>query len=124
MVIPLLVQLDMMGSFMQERLAELGRKVPTDGLPTVLNAWNGEKLLLFTPLLRWYLQLGIVMTEVHDVIQYQPNRCFKTFIDSCVKGRINATAAGKPTEAQSFKICVNSRYIFYKCSYFNQLGST
>ena len=99
----------MVGPYMEDRLAELGRKVPEHGLETVLNAWHAEKILLFTPLLKWYMQLGIELVAVHDVIQYQPNQCFKRFIDSCVQGRISATAAGKPTQAQSFKICMNSR---------------
>ena len=102
------VTLEMMGSYMRERLATLGRKVPAEGLESIVNAWHGTKLLLFTPLLKWYLSMGLEMTAVHDVIQYQPSKCFQDFIQSCVNGRIRATKEKNDLQAQSFKICMNS----------------
>ena len=103
------VTLDMLGEFMQKRILALERKVPVNGIPTVVNAWHADKIMLFTPLLKWYLELGIEMTDVMDVVQYQEKKCFTRFISGCVKGRIEATAAGKPTAAQTFKIAMNSR---------------
>ena len=104
------IQEEMIGDYMKARLQDLGRKIPSKGLETIVNAWHGSKLLLFTPLLKWYLQLGLQITEVYDIIQYEPSKCFQNFISNCVAGRIKATEEKNDLQAQSFKICMNSSY--------------
>ena len=99
---------DMLGDFMNERMKKLGRKLPANGEEKVINAWNADRIMLFTPLLKFYLEMGIQMTEVFDIQQYSRKSCFKRFINSCVEGRTNADAANKPTAAQTFKIAMNS----------------
>ena len=79
------VTLDMMGPYMPERLAALGRKIPATGIETVVNAWHGEKMLIFTPLLKHYIEMGLEITQVYDIMQYQPSKCFKDFIQNCVQ---------------------------------------
>ena len=102
------VSVDMLGEFMQKRLKELNRKLPKNEVETVVNSWHAEKLFIYTPLLKWYLQLGLKITKVYDIVQYQKDKCFTRFISTCVQGRIDATAAGKTTAAQTFKIAMNS----------------
>ena len=46
------VTLDMQSPYMRERLAELGRKFPSKGIPCVVNAFHAEGIFLFTPLLK------------------------------------------------------------------------
>ncbi len=41
----------------------------------------GNKILLITPLLKWYLEHGLVVTKVHQVVEFSPKRCFKEFVD-------------------------------------------
>ena len=41
---------------------------------------RGKKLLLATPLLRWYIQSGLNVTHVYQSIEYEPNACFKNFV--------------------------------------------
>ena len=100
---------DMVSPFMQERLAQLDRDVPTKGKDTVINAWHADNIMLFTPMLKWLLDLGVEMTDVTDIVQYSQSTCFSRFINNCVRGRIEATDAKKPTAAQTFKIAMNSR---------------
>ena len=104
------ITMEMLSPYMMDRLEQLQRKMPSKGVQTVINSWHAEKLLVFTPLLKWYLDFGIRITKVYDIIQYQPAKYFKNFIDSCVEGRIKATLAGNQTQAQSYKICMNSSY--------------
>ena len=99
---------DMLGSYMQERLSHV-RKLPAEGVETVVNAYHCDKTLIFTPLLKWYLSLGLKIVECTDIIQYEKSRCFEKFISSCVKGRISATSSAEPVKAQTFKIAMNSR---------------
>ena len=101
---------DMLGSYMKARLDDLGRKIPKKGIETVVNSYHCEKTMFFTPMLKWLLELGLQMTGVHDIIQYEPSHCFSKFIDSCVSGRIKATSEKNDLQAQSFKICMNSSY--------------
>ena len=103
------VTTDMLGEFMQNRLKSLGRKLTNDEVVTVVNCWHAEKIYVYTPLLKWYLELGLKITKVYDVVQYQRAKCFTKFVSTCVQGRIDATAAGKSTAAQTFKIAMNSR---------------
>ena len=99
---------DMVSPFMQERLTELNRDLPKAGQSTVVNAWNAEKIMLYTPMLKWLLELGVELLDVTDIVQYSRSTCFSQFINNCVTGRIEATAAGNSTAAQTFKICMNS----------------
>ena len=35
-----------------------------------------ENILLFTPLLQWCLRIGLVMTKVHRIVEYEARACF------------------------------------------------
>ena len=48
---------------------------------------NGTEILLITPLLKWYLEHGLVVTKVYEVIQFKPIRCFKEFTDQVSRDR-------------------------------------
>ena len=39
-------------------------------------------MLLATPLLKWYLEHGLEVTKVHQVIEFTPEPCFKPFGDA------------------------------------------
>ena len=39
----------------------------------------GEKILLLTPLALWYVNQGLVITKVYQIVQYTPARCFEKF---------------------------------------------
>ena len=39
---------------------------------------------LFTPLMLFYLQLGLVCTKIHHFVQYTPRKCFNSFVQSAV----------------------------------------
>jgi len=46
---------------------------------TLLNSYFGHKMLFATPLLAWYLNHGLRVTKVYQVIQYNPTKCFEAF---------------------------------------------
>lgn len=46
---------------------------------TLLCSYFAEKSLIATPLLRWYLQHGLVVTDIHQTIQYTPKHAFQNF---------------------------------------------
>ena len=47
----------------------------------LIGSMFGEKILIITPLLKWYLQEGLIVTKIYQLIQFNPKRCFKTFAD-------------------------------------------
>ena len=54
---------------------------------SLLENMKGEKILLATPLLKWYLEHGLEVTKVHQVIEFTPEPCFKLFGDAVSDAR-------------------------------------
>ena len=48
---------------------------------SLIDSYYGEKILLATPLLQWYLEHGLVVTKIYQVVQYWPEDCFKKFCE-------------------------------------------
>ena len=48
---------------------------------SLIGSMFGEKILLITPLLKWYMEHGLVVTCVYQVIQFNPKDCFRAFGD-------------------------------------------
>lgn len=46
---------------------------------SLIGSYCGEKILLATPLIKWYLEHGLKVTRIYQVIQYTPVPCFKPF---------------------------------------------
>ena len=46
-----------------------------------------QKLLLFSPLVKWYIEEGLVITRVHEVIEYSKQKCFSKFVDFVSEAR-------------------------------------
>ena len=40
---------------------------------------RARRILLATPLLKWYLEHGLVVSRVHQVVEFTPNPCFAGF---------------------------------------------
>ena len=90
----------MLSDYQKKRVKTCGRSL---SVTTVVNGWHAQNILLFTPYLKFLLDLGIELVEVTQVIQYTPSKCFDQFIDTCVQGRIAATGHSK-TKADTFKV--------------------
>ena len=53
----------------------------------LIGSMFGEKQLFITPLLQFYLKLGLVVTTIHEVIEFSPRKCFDGFADSVTNDR-------------------------------------
>ena len=63
------------GEHMQRYVEEMGMgKTPR---VLLVGGMSAQEILIATPLLRWYLQQGIVVTKIHQVVECQQKRCFK-----------------------------------------------
>ena len=47
----------------------------------LVGSFHGDKILLATALLRWYLEHGLEVTRVYHVVEYTPSLCFRWFSD-------------------------------------------
>ena len=79
------VQFDDIGEHMQQhiidhKLSQHPRKLLVGGL-------RAKKMLISTPLLRYYLQLGMEVTNIYQVVEYGRTKCFQKFVDFVTKRR-------------------------------------
>ena len=57
----------------QHQLSEQPRRLLVGGM-------KARQIMLATPLLRWYLQHGLVVTKMYQVVEFLQKRCFKDFV--------------------------------------------
>lgn len=46
---------------------------------SLIGSYFGAKILLATPLIRWYLEHGLEVTHIYQVVEYKPGLCFQPF---------------------------------------------
>ena len=56
----------------------------------LLGVMKAKKILLYTPLIKWYLQHGLRMPVVHQLIEYEPGKPFSWFAEEVAKSRHKA----------------------------------
>ena len=94
---------------MLEYLKRTGRN-RGDGKKLV-GALSAEKLLVYSPLLRWYVDHGAVITAVYGTIDYTPGKVFDWFVEQVTEARCTGgIEKSKALLAEVFKLLGNSRY--------------
>ena len=77
----------------------------------LIGSYRGDKSLLATPLLRWYLTHGLVVDHVYQIIEYSPKPCFRHFGESVSAARREGDAdPDKTIIADTMKLLGNSAY--------------
>jgi len=56
--------------------------IMTQPYRSLIGSMKGKKILLATSLLKWYLEHGLDVMKVHQVIEFTPKPCFKLFGDA------------------------------------------
>ena len=69
---------DQIPQHMQDYKINTGRKKIKNNKKLV-GVMKAEKILLYSPLLKWYLNHGLQVTKIHKCISYTPGRPFKWF---------------------------------------------
>jgi hypothetical protein len=98
-----------MGDVMRKHYADNNLKV----IPgkKLIGSMFGTKILLYTPLLKWYLEHGLIMTKVYQVVEYTRKKCFSQFVDDVSNARRDGDV--KPELeiiAETMKLLGNSSY--------------
>ena len=77
----------------------------------LISSFHGEKILLYTPLLKWYISKGLVVTKIHSVIEAKKNRPFKEFGDAVSNARREGDVdSSKAMIADMMKLVGNSAF--------------
>ena len=91
--------------YMLEKTLEEQRKRK---FQTVVQTYNGKDMFLLTTLLKFYLELGLVVTNIKTFIQYQPGKCLAPFKDKVYNMRVEATKAKDLAKSTTSKLFGNS----------------
>jgi hypothetical protein len=78
---------------------------------SLIGSMHGKRILLATPLLQWYLEHGLRVLHIHEIIQFKKSRCFKAFGDAVSDAR--RAGDSDPTKAilaDTMKLLGNSAY--------------
>ena len=93
------------GEFMQEYAKQHSIKdVPRCLL---IGSYFGKKIGLSTPLLKWYLNHELVITQIYTVVEYIPNAAFNSFLTRVAQARLDEDRA---MIAETMKLIGNSSY--------------
>ena len=66
-----------------------GRKA-VKGTKKLLGVIKAKKILLYTPVIEWYLQHGLRLTAVHQLIEYEPGMPFSWLPEEVANARREA----------------------------------
>ena len=100
---------DDIGPFMRQYAEE--HDILTKSRVMLVCSIRGFKILLATPLLRWYLAHGLVVDRVYQIIEYDPNPCFRRFGESVSTARrAGDEDPDKAIIADTMKLLGNSGY--------------
>jgi G:T-mismatch repair DNA endonuclease (very short patch repair protein) len=62
-------------------------KLMTAPTQSLIGSYTGEKIMLTTPLLQWYVQHGLVIENVYQIVEFEPHPCFQQFADAVSDAR-------------------------------------
>ena len=96
---------DHVTGYMKRRVTEDERKLD---FKTVVQVYNGEQLLLMTDIIKFYMEIGLEVSNITQFIQYIPRKILKPFVQEVVGMRIDATRDGDDTKQTTAKIFGNS----------------
>ena len=100
---------DDIGPFMRQYAEE--HDIMSTPRRMLVGSYRGEKILLTTPLLQWYLAHGLVVDRVYQIVEYSPKPCFQQFGDSVSAARRNGDSdPDKAIIADTMKLLGNSAY--------------
>ena len=103
------VSRDDIGPYMRQYAEE--HNILTKPRRMLVGSYRGDKILLTTPLLRWYIAHGLVVDHVYQVIEYEAKPCFRRFGDSVSAARRAGDAdPDKAVIADTMKLLGNSGY--------------
>jgi G:T-mismatch repair DNA endonuclease (very short patch repair protein) len=63
------------------------RNVMNQPRKSLIGSIYGEKVMVISPLLKWYVEHGLKVTQIHQVVEYKPATCFQKFGEQVSEAR-------------------------------------
>ena len=95
---------EMLSPFMRE--LNQNSKAKQEASP--VQTYHGTNVFLFTPLVKLYMEMGMKISNVREVVQYFPGKCFLPFANRVVQLRSEATRDGDDAKQLTAKLFGNS----------------
>ena len=96
---------DMVGDYMKGRLnTKESKAVPCS---TLLQKYNAKNVLLLSTMAKFYLELGMEISNITTFIQYRPAVVLDPFVKTITNGRISAKKAGNESLELAYKVIGN-----------------
>ena len=87
------------------------RRIKSQPRKMLISSFTIQNGTLITPLLLFYLQLGLVCTKIYRFVEYTPKKCFNSFVQSAVDaGRQGDENPKSSVVAETMKLLANSSY--------------
>ena len=103
------VSLKDVGQHMQEYAKE--HKIKDIPRRLLIGSYFGKKIGLSTPLLKWYLNHGLVISHIYTVVEYIPNAALNSFMTQVAQARLDGDRDNdKALIAETMKLIGNSSY--------------
>ena len=95
----------LLSPYMYERCKARDYKLPQK---TLIQTYNATQILLYTPVIQFYLQIGLEIKNISKFIQFRPTKPLEPFVQKIVEGRISAAEDGNGPLELAYKIIGNS----------------
>ena len=79
------IPFDIIGEHMQEHVRK--HNLSQEPRRLLVGGTKARRILLASPLLKWYLEHGLVVSHVYQVLEFSPNQCFKSFQEQVTEAR-------------------------------------
>ena len=77
----------------------------------LISSFHLKNGTIISPLLLYYLHLGLECTKIHQFVQYTPKKCFSSFLQSAVNAqRQRDENPNSSVVAETMKLSANSSY--------------
>ena len=91
--------------YMLGRCRDRSKKLPQE---TLIQTYNASQLLIYSPTVQFYLDLGLKISKISKFIQYIPTKPLENFVQKITQGRIDAVKSGNESLGTSYKLVGNS----------------
>ena len=95
------IEESMLSDYMRGRCEAREKKLPQT---TLIQTYHATQLTIYTPTVKFYMELGLEISNVTKFIQFLPTKPLNNFVDKITKGRIDAEKNGNRSLGTSFKI--------------------
>ena len=86
-------------------------KLSTNARKMLVSGTRAKKILLATPLVKWYLDHGMIVSKIYEVVEYRQSKCFTDFTKTVTQARRNGDLKlNSALLSDSYKLLGNSAY--------------